>query len=87
MGKKGTHLFSLPARDKNNGTINDAAERIPIIKKMGLILFWMMPVMKNAYTIDNGGGPVTIMISTMLRRSMERTTIQRFCCQSARIRY
>lgn len=55
--KRGRIYFLFPRATKTNGTINDAAERIPIIKKMGFNIIWMMPVMKNAYTIDNGGGP------------------------------
>ena len=55
--KRGRIYFLFPRATKANGTINDAAERLPIIKKMGFNIIWMMPVMKNAYPIDNGVGP------------------------------
>ncbi|HYQ86650.1 MAG TPA: alpha-amylase family glycosyl hydrolase [Bacteroidota bacterium] len=39
------------------GTINAALPRLDYIASMGYNIIWVMPVMKNAYTINNGPGP------------------------------
>jgi glycosidase len=39
------------------GTLNAAAQRLSIIHDMGFNIIWMMPVMVNAYPINNQGGP------------------------------
>ncbi|MGA9121366.1 MAG: alpha-amylase family glycosyl hydrolase, partial [Bacteroidota bacterium] len=39
------------------GTISEAAKHLQHIHDMGFSIVWMMPVMKNAYPIDNNFGP------------------------------
>ncbi|MGB2867452.1 MAG: alpha-amylase family glycosyl hydrolase, partial [Bacteroidota bacterium] len=39
------------------GTINAAVPYLSYFKRMGFNIIWVLPVMKNAYPIDNGGGP------------------------------
>ncbi|MBI5463341.1 MAG: T9SS type A sorting domain-containing protein [Ignavibacteriales bacterium] len=39
------------------GTINAALPYLPYIKNLGFNVLWLLPVMKNAYPIDNGVGP------------------------------
>ncbi|MCX6136044.1 MAG: alpha-amylase family glycosyl hydrolase [Ignavibacteriales bacterium] len=55
--KRGRIYFMFPLAQKTNGTINDAADRLDIVKKMGFSIIWMMPVMKNASPINGGSGP------------------------------
>jgi glycosidase len=49
--------FLFPKAASPAGTINAAAARLPLIRDLGFSVIWMMPVMKNAYPIDNGVGP------------------------------
>lgn len=38
-------------------TINAATANLPYLQEMGFNIIWVMPVMKNNQTIDNGSGP------------------------------
>lgn len=49
--------FLFPKAASAGGTLSEAASRLPIIRDMGFNIVWMMPVMKNAYPINNQGGP------------------------------
>ncbi|MCU0412507.1 MAG: alpha-amylase family glycosyl hydrolase, partial [Bacteroidetes bacterium] len=49
--------FLFPKAASATGNLNGAALRLPIIKQMGFNVVWLMPVMKNAYPIDQGYGP------------------------------
>lgn len=48
--------FMFPKAMSLAGTINAAALRLQYIKDLGFNVIWLMPVMKNAYPIDNGIG-------------------------------
>ncbi len=49
--------FLFPKAASSAGTIPAAAGRLPAIHDMGFNVIWMMPVMKNAFPINNGTGP------------------------------
>jgi len=49
--------FLFPKAASSAGTIAAAAQRLPVIRDMGFNVIWMMPVMKNAFPINNGTGP------------------------------
>jgi glycosidase len=49
--------FLFPKAASSAGTITGAALRLPAIHDMGFNVIWMMPVMKNAFPINNGTGP------------------------------
>lgn len=55
--KQGRIYFLFPKAFSAAGTINAAIDRLTIIRDMGFNIIWMMPVMKNAYPINNQGGP------------------------------
>ncbi|MGD0339577.1 MAG: alpha-amylase family glycosyl hydrolase [Bacteroidota bacterium] len=55
--KRARIYFLFPKAASSAGTINAAAERLTIIRDMGFNVIWMMPVMTNAYPINNDGGP------------------------------
>ena len=49
--------FLFPKAFTSTGTIPAAAQRLQYIHDMGFNVVWMMPVMKNAYPIDQHYGP------------------------------
>jgi|GEM_PF-261311 len=49
--------FLFPKAVSAAGTLNAAAQRLQKIKDLGFSVIWLMPVMKNAYPINNGTGP------------------------------
>ena len=49
--------FLFPKAFTTTGTISAAAQRLQYIHDMGFNVIWMMPVMKNAYPIDQHDGP------------------------------
>jgi cyclomaltodextrinase / maltogenic alpha-amylase / neopullulanase len=49
--------FLFPKAASASGTLTAAALRLPYIKQMGFSVVWVMPVMKNAYPIDQHYGP------------------------------
>ncbi|MBI5020139.1 MAG: T9SS type A sorting domain-containing protein [Ignavibacteriales bacterium] len=49
--------FLFPKSFTSTGTLNAARLRLQYIKDLGFNVIWLMPVMKNAYPIDNGVGP------------------------------
>lgn len=49
--------FLFPKAFTSTGTLNAAKLRLQYIKDLGFNIIWLMPVMKNAYPIDNGVGP------------------------------
>jgi cyclomaltodextrinase len=49
--------FLFPKAFTSAGTLNAAKLRLQYIKDLGFNVIWLMPVMKNAYPIDNGVGP------------------------------
>ncbi len=55
--QKARVYFLFPKAVSIAGTINNAALRLPYIRDLGFNVVWVMPVMKNAYPIDNGIGP------------------------------
>jgi cyclomaltodextrinase len=55
--KTGRIYFLFPKAASQAGTINEAAKRLQYIHDLGFSVIWMMPVMKNAYPIDNNYGP------------------------------
>jgi len=55
--KEARIYFLFPKAASSAGTINGAAALLPYIKQMGFSVVWLMPIMKNAYPIDNGSGP------------------------------
>ncbi len=54
---QGRIYFLFPKAASDAGTLNAAAQRLQIIKNMGFNIIWLMPVMVNAYPINNDGGP------------------------------
>ena len=54
--KEARVYFLFPKAASSAGTINAAALRIPEIKRLGFSVIWMMPIMDNAFPIDNGDG-------------------------------
>jgi glycosidase len=55
--RKARMYFLFPKAFSSTGTINAAALKLQYIKDLGFNVIWLMPVMKNAYPIDNGVGP------------------------------
>ncbi len=55
--RKARVYFLFPKAASSVGTINAAAARLQNIKDLGFSVIWMMPVMKNAFPIDNNYGP------------------------------
>jgi glycosidase len=55
--QKGRIYFLFPKAVSPAGTINAAAARLQNIKDLGFNIIWMMPVMVNAFPINNDGGP------------------------------
>jgi glycosidase len=55
--RKGRIYFLFPKAASPAGTINAAAARLQNIKDLGFNIIWMMPVMVNAFPINNDGGP------------------------------
>lgn len=49
--------FLFPKAFTQAGTLGAANLRLNYVKDMGFSVIWLMPVMKNAYPIDNGIGP------------------------------
>jgi glycosidase len=49
--------FLFPKAASPAGTLVAAAQRLPTIHDMGFNVIWMMPVMKNAFPINNGISP------------------------------
>jgi glycosidase len=55
--KRARIYFLFPKAFTSTGTIPAAAQRLQYIHDMGFNVIWMMPVMKNAYPIDQHYGP------------------------------
>lgn len=55
--RKARVYFLFPKAASAAGTINAAAQRLQYIKDLGFNVIWLMPVMKNAYPIDQNYGP------------------------------
>ena len=55
--KRARVYFLFPKAFTSTGTIPAAAQRLQYIHDMGFNVIWMMPVMKNAYPIDQHYGP------------------------------
>lgn len=55
--QEGRIYFLFPKAASPAGNLNGAASRLQNIKDLGFNIIWLMPVMKNAYPIDNGSGP------------------------------
>ncbi len=55
--RTGRVYFLFPKAASQAGTLNEAAKRLTSIHDMGFSIVWLMPVMKNAYPIDNNIGP------------------------------
>ena len=55
--QKARVYFLFPKAASPAGTIPAAASLLQHIKDMGFNVVWMMPVMKNAFPINNGTGP------------------------------
>ena len=55
--QKARVYFLFPKAASSAGTLAGAAQRLPAIRDMGFNVIWMMPVMKNAFPINNGTGP------------------------------
>jgi cyclomaltodextrinase / maltogenic alpha-amylase / neopullulanase len=55
--KRGRIYFLFPKAASATGTLNAAALRLQNIKDLGFNIIWMMPVMVNAYPINQQGGP------------------------------
>ena len=55
--KRARVYFLFPKAFSATGTISAAAQRLQYIHDMGFNVIWMMPVMKNAYPIDQHYGP------------------------------
>ena len=55
--KQARVYFLFPKAFTAQGTIAAAAQRLQYVKNMGFSVIWMMPVMKNAYPIDQHYGP------------------------------
>ncbi|HAP36232.1 MAG TPA: hypothetical protein DCQ28_09925, partial [Bacteroidetes bacterium] len=55
--KQARVYFMFPKAFTTQGTIPAAATRLQYIKDMGFNVIWLMPVMKNAYPIDQNYGP------------------------------
>lgn len=55
--RQGRIYFLFPKSFTAAGTIPAATERLHYIKDLGFNIIWLMPVMKNAYPINQGSGP------------------------------
>jgi glycosidase len=55
--QKARIYFLFPKAFTASGTISAAGQKLQYIKDLGFNVIWLMPVMKNAYPIDNGIGP------------------------------
>jgi glycosidase len=55
--KRARVYFLFPKAFTSTGTIPAATQRLQYIHDMGFNVIWMMPVMKNAYPIDQHYGP------------------------------
>ena len=55
--KQARVYFMFPKSVTPQGTIPAAAQRLQYVKDMGFNVIWLMPVMKNAYPIDQNYGP------------------------------
>jgi cyclomaltodextrinase / maltogenic alpha-amylase / neopullulanase len=55
--KKARVYFMFPKGITQAGTLNAAAQKLQYVHDMGFNVIWLMPVMKNAYPIDNNIGP------------------------------
>ena len=55
--KKARVYFLFPKAMSPTGTLNAAAAHLQRIRDLGFNVIWMMPVMKNAFPINNGTGP------------------------------
>jgi glycosidase len=55
--KKSRVYFLFPKGVSSSGTLNAAALRLQNIRDLGFNVIWLMPVMKNAFPIDNNFGP------------------------------
>ncbi len=55
--EKARIYFLFPKSASSAGTLNGAAQKLQYIKDMGFSVVWLMPIMKNAFPIDNGTGP------------------------------
>jgi len=55
--KQARVYFLFPKSFTAQGTIPASTQRLQYIKDMGFNVIWMMPVMKNAYPIDQNYGP------------------------------
>ena len=55
--KEARIYFLFPKAASAAGTLNASAALLPYIKQMGFSVVWLMPIMKNAYPIDNNYGP------------------------------
>ncbi len=55
--KQARVYFLFPKSFTQQGTISAAAQRLQYVRDMGFNMIWMMPVMKNAYPIDQNFGP------------------------------
>ena len=54
--RSGRIYFLFPKSFSAAGTISAAAQKLTYIRNLGFSIIWLMPVMKNAYPIDNGYG-------------------------------
>ena len=55
--RKGRIYFLFPKGVSSEGTLTAAARHLSRIRNMGFSVIWLMPVMKNAFPINNGFGP------------------------------
>jgi glycosidase len=55
--KRARVYFLFPKAFSQSGTIAAASQRLQYIKDLGFNVIWMMPVMKNAFKIDQQYGP------------------------------
>jgi cyclomaltodextrinase / maltogenic alpha-amylase / neopullulanase len=55
--RTGRIYFLFPKGASSAGTLTEAATKLQYIKDLGFSIIWLMPVMKNAYPINNGTGP------------------------------
>ena len=54
--KRARVYFLFPKAATVQGTLAAAAQRLSVIRDLGFNVVWLMPVMKNAYPIDNSVG-------------------------------
>ncbi|HLP16571.1 MAG TPA: alpha-amylase family glycosyl hydrolase [Bacteroidota bacterium] len=55
--KQARVYFMFPKGITQTGTLNAAALKLAYVRDMGFNVVWLMPVMDNAYPIDNNIGP------------------------------